>query len=67
MTGTSGSLNGSNDLFVAKLSHDGARLLWNVRLGGSNGEEGRALGSDGRGALYVTGRTNSPEMHPIPT
>lgn len=66
LPGTSGPLNGSNDLFVAKLSPDGVRLLWAARIGGSGGEEGRAIVSDGKGAIYVTGRTDSPDFPTTP-
>jgi len=65
----------SSDLFVAKLTPDGRRLVWASFLGGS-GEEGVTevggsgyivstepqLNVGGDGSVYVSGRTASPDF-----
>jgi hypothetical protein len=59
------------DAFVAKLSADGSELLFSTTLGGSDGDWGTDIGMDARGALYVTGWTDSadfpqPGFPPLP-
>jgi hypothetical protein len=54
------------DAFVAKLTADGAALVYVTYLGGSNGEEGIGIAVDATGAAYVTGRTNSPDFPTTP-
>ena len=59
------------DAFVAKLSADGSELLFSTTLGGSDGDWGGDIGMDARGALYVTGWTDSadfpqPGVPPLP-
>jgi hypothetical protein len=51
---------------VAKLTANGAALVYATYLGGSNGEEGTGIAVDAAGAAYVTGRTNSPDFPTTP-
>src|SRR6516165_2449015 len=53
---------GQDRAFVVKLSADGKNLLWAAYLGGSVGEEARALALDPQGNMYVTGQTRSPDF-----
>ncbi len=53
---------GNGDLFVVKLSSDGAGLGYGTYLGGSGGEEGHDIAIDGAGAAYVTGFTDSSDF-----
>jgi hypothetical protein len=57
-----GSLNGSSDAFLMKLSGDDGQILFSTFFGGSRAEWGRglALGSDG--SIYVTGSTDSTDL-----
>lgn len=41
LPGVRTTLRSSNDLFVAKLSPNGARLLWSITLGGSEADKGQ--------------------------
>jgi hypothetical protein len=50
--------NGNLDIFVAKLSSNGA-LLWNVFLGGIGYEEGEGIAVDADGNICVTGSADS--------
>jgi hypothetical protein len=59
--GIQSTLRGGEDAFVAKLAPDGA-LLYSTYLGGSGGDEARALAVDGRGLAFVTGRTSSADF-----
>jgi hypothetical protein len=45
---------GDTDIFVAKYSTTGA-VLWAKDMGGAGSGDGRSLGVDGSGDLYVTG------------
>jgi uncharacterized protein (TIGR03437 family) len=56
------SIHGTTDGFVAKVSPDGAKLIYFTALGGSNvdGASGLVVGSDG--SAYVTGYTNSADF-----
>ncbi|MBI3248637.1 MAG: SBBP repeat-containing protein [Deltaproteobacteria bacterium] len=59
---------GSSDAFVAKLSADGATLLYSTYLGGSGFEDTYALALDGDGQAYVAGwtlSTNFPTVMPL--
>ncbi len=62
----SGVPGNSWDVFVAKMTSDGA-LTWNTFLGGATGcEEGWAVTSDPRnGKVYVTGQSNYTWGSPI--
>ncbi|MFL6337244.1 MAG: SBBP repeat-containing protein [Pyrinomonadaceae bacterium] len=59
LPGASNSLNGTSDAFVAKLSADGATLLWATYYGGSGNEDARGLAVDAGGNAYITGITDS--------
>lgn len=53
------SYGGSIDAFVAKLSPDGANLIYSTYLGGGEQESANAVVVDGTGAAYVAGGTLS--------
>ncbi len=53
---------GSGDAFVAKLSADGAALLYSTYLGGSNEEFGNSIAVDGLGNAYAAGSTDSADF-----
>ena len=48
------------DAFVAELDPTGSTLLYSTYLGGSGVDYGTAIALDGRGAVYVSGFTQSP-------
>ncbi len=59
---------GGFDAFVTALNPTGTRLWFSTYLGGNAEDWGRGLGLDGRGNIYVAGRTRSsnfPLVHPI--
>jgi hypothetical protein len=53
---------GDVDVFVAKLSSDGSKLIYSTYIGGSNGERGNAIAVDSAGNACVAGYTNSPNF-----
>ena len=53
---------GGQDAFVAKLSADGARLVYSTYLGGSSDDRGTAIALDASGTAYVTGSTFSADF-----
>jgi len=53
---------GTMDAFVAKISADGAQLLYSSFLGGTGAEEGNAIAVDGTGNAFVTGSTGSSDF-----
>jgi hypothetical protein len=55
-------LAGSADIFVAKLSPDGSRLVYSTYVGGGNGERGQGISVDAAGNAYVAGYTNSTDF-----
>ncbi len=55
---------GIYDAFVAKLSSSGA-LQWNTFLGGASTDNGRGIGLDGGGDVYVTGQSNADWGSPV--
>ncbi|WP_295583683.1 SBBP repeat-containing protein [uncultured Lamprocystis sp.] len=52
----------AGDAFVAKLSADGATLVFATYLGGSYADWGNGIAVDGAGNVYVTGQTFSPNF-----
>ncbi len=53
---------GPYDAFIAKLSADGAALVYASYLGGSESEEGAGIAVDGAGNAYLTGWTRSSDF-----
>src|SRR5262249_17967334 len=56
---------GLTDAFVASYNGDGG-LRWATSLGGSFTEYGQPITTDGRGGVYVTGYTLSPDFPVTP-
>ena len=54
--------NGSNDVFVLRLSYDGSRLLYSTFIGGSAYDYAEALELDEYGDAVVSGFTESPSF-----
>jgi len=58
-----GSLNGSTNAFVTKLTPAGNGLVYSTYLGGGGDvDQGNAIAVDPSGAAYVTGATNSRDF-----
>ncbi len=53
------TFNGSQDVYVAKVSVDGKALDYCGYIGGWGNQEGRAIAVDGDGNAYVTGNTET--------
>ncbi len=51
---------------VARLSADGASLVFSTMLGGNGPDEGTAVALNGKGAVFVTGRTFSTDFPTTP-
>jgi hypothetical protein len=56
------SYNGTDDAFVVKVNAAGTGLAYATFLGGSGQDWGGAIGVDGAGSAYVTGRTGSSDF-----
>ena len=56
-----GGIDGA-DAFVAKLSADGATLVYSTYLGGSGSDVGYDIAVDGVGTAYVTGGTSNSDF-----
>jgi hypothetical protein len=54
--------HGLDDAFVTKLSSSGNGLVYSTYLGGSHGDDGRAIAVDGSGSAYITGGTYSADF-----
>ena len=52
----------SADVFVAKISPDGSRLIWSTYLGSGGRDTGFAVAVAGDGSVYVSGVTESPDF-----
>lgn len=59
-------LQGGYEVFVSKLSTAGSELLWSTFIGGSNGEEGRAVVTDAWGNPVLSGWTGSNNFPSTP-
>ncbi|MCX6833057.1 MAG: SBBP repeat-containing protein, partial [candidate division Zixibacteria bacterium] len=61
-----GTLQGSPDVFVTKLSSSGGSLIYSTYLGGAGWEGGQGIAVDGSGYAYVTGSAGSgfPTLNP---
>ncbi|HLE46572.1 MAG TPA: hypothetical protein VI915_06295 [Thermoplasmata archaeon] len=57
---------GGSDVFVARLSENGTRLVYATFLGGRDEEEGYAIAVDAAGRATVTGYTLSPDFPIVP-
>jgi hypothetical protein len=53
------SVNGGDDVFVAKLNPHGSALVYATYIGGSAADAGSGIAVDAAGNAYVTGRTAS--------
>jgi hypothetical protein len=58
----SGALNGTQDVFVAKLDKGARNLLYSVFLGGGGVDTGLAIAIDSTGGAYITGSTDSTDF-----
>jgi len=56
------ALAGDSDAFVARLTADGATLVYSTYLGGSRGDQGSGIAVDGAGQAAVTGITRSTDF-----
>ncbi|MFX0093583.1 MAG: SBBP repeat-containing protein, partial [Candidatus Hodarchaeota archaeon] len=55
-----------SDIFVSKLSSNGSVLEYSTYLGGTSTEYAGGIAVDASGAVYVTGRTYSPDFPTTP-
>jgi hypothetical protein len=59
--------NGSYDAFIAKFSGSDLRLVWSTYFGGSAWDGASSVAVDGRGDVFVVGRTSSSQASfPLP-
>ncbi len=56
------TLNGSNDVFITKLSANGNNLIYSTFLGGSSGDGGYKIAINNLNQAFVTGWTWSPNF-----
>jgi uncharacterized protein (TIGR03437 family) len=56
------AFGGASDIFIAKLSGDGATLGYSTYLGGTKDEIAYAVAVDGAGNAYITGATTSTDF-----
>lgn len=64
--GTLGTFHGAEDVFVSKLSANGAALIASTLLGSSSGELGMGVAVDARGDVTVVGWTGSTSFPTTP-
>ena len=57
-----GSLRGTFDAFITKLSADGTALVYSTFFGGTGTDSGNAIAIDGTGQAYIAGSTNSSDL-----
>ncbi|MGI8983633.1 MAG: SBBP repeat-containing protein, partial [Acidimicrobiales bacterium] len=55
-------LAGEGDAFVTKLTPDGSALVYSTYLGGSRGDDARAIAVDSSGAVALSGSTSSTDF-----
>ncbi|MGE0130294.1 MAG: SBBP repeat-containing protein [Blastocatellales bacterium] len=55
----------TEDAFIAKISNDGANLLFSSYLGGSNIDQAFAIALDSAGDAYITGSTASADFKTV--
>ncbi|MCF8142533.1 MAG: SBBP repeat-containing protein [Deltaproteobacteria bacterium] len=68
LTPVQGTLGGSADAFIAKLSYTGSALFYATYLGGSSSDSGYGIAVDAPGNVYVAGETystNFPTVTPL--
>ncbi|NOT61898.1 MAG: hypothetical protein HOP19_16915 [Acidobacteria bacterium] len=58
-------VRGNGDAFVTKLNAQGTALVYSTYLGGNQADEAYGLALDEDNAVYVTGRTESPNFPSI--
>jgi len=56
------SYNGGDDVFLARMSGDGRRLLYGLYLGDTERDHMRGIAQDGNGGVVIGGYTTSPEF-----
>ena len=56
------SINGKQDLFVAKFNADASALTWGTYLGGSEDDDAAAILVDASGQCYICGATDSADF-----
>jgi hypothetical protein len=57
-----GSINGSQDAFVAKIDFTGEQILYSTYLGGTQADVGQSIQVDSSGDMYVAGYTFSSDF-----
>jgi len=57
-----GTIAGSLDAFITKVSPSGSALIYSTYLGGSDHDDGRKIAMDTQGAVYITGNTLSTDF-----
>lgn len=57
-----GTLSGTRDVFVSKLSPDGNTVIFSTYLGGVGTEEGRSIVLDANNTIYLSGETGSGDF-----
>jgi len=56
---------GDSDIYVAKMSSNGASLLWGTYIGGSQSDECNSIAVDAMNNIYIIGWTDSTDI-PVP-
>ncbi len=61
-----GTLDGTTDVFITKLSADGKSLIYSTYLGGSGSDSGSGIAVDSDGNAYIAGSTSSTDFPTTP-